>query len=62
MLDFETASTIVAAIGHSRLDYCNSLFLNLESTQLNYLQLIQNEVAKGYHWPGLSPERQGTIT
>ena len=28
------------------LDYCNSLFLNLESTQLKRLQLIQNSLAR----------------
>ena len=34
MLDFKTASTIAISIVHSKLDYCNFLFLNLESTQL----------------------------
>src|SRR6218665_585501 len=28
MLDFKTASTIATSIVHSKLDYCNSLFLN----------------------------------
>jgi uncharacterized protein involved in tolerance to divalent cations len=46
MLDFKTASTIATSIVHSKLDYCNSLFLNLESTQLNRLQLIQNSLAR----------------
>ena len=42
MLDFKTASTIATSIVHSKLDYCNSLFLNLDSTQIQRLQLIQN--------------------
>src|SRR5688572_7875440 len=46
MLDFKTASTIATSIVHSKLDYCNSLFLNLESTQLKRLQLIQNSLAR----------------
>src|ERR1043165_6001801 len=46
MLDFKTASTIATSIVHSKLDYCNSLFLNLESTQLKCLQLIQNSLAR----------------
>src|SRR6218665_1951247 len=29
-----------------KLDYCNSLFLNLDSTQIQRLQLIQNSVAR----------------
>src|SRR6218665_3299986 len=28
MLDFKTASTIATSIVHSKLDYCNSLFLS----------------------------------
>src|SRR6218665_3866777 len=39
MLDFKTASTIDTSIVHSKLDYCNSLFLNLDSTQIQRLQL-----------------------
>ena len=46
MLDFKIVSTIASSIVHSKLDYCNSLFLNLESTQLNRLQLIQNSLAR----------------
>ena len=46
MLDFKTASTIATSIVHSKLDYCNSLFLNLESTQIKRLQLIQNSLAR----------------
>src|SRR6218665_416881 len=46
MLDFKTASTIATSIVHSKLDYCNSLFLNLDSTQIQHLQLIQNSLAR----------------
>src|SRR6218665_3972157 len=46
MLDFKTASTIVTSIVHSKLDYCNSLFLSLDSTQIHRLQLIQNSLAR----------------
>src|SRR6218665_1952805 len=46
MLDFKTASTIATSIVHSKLDYCNSLFLNLDSTQIHRLQLIQNSLAR----------------
>src|SRR6218665_3431986 len=45
MFDFKTASTIASSIVHSKLDYCNSLFLNLDSTQIQRLQLIQNSLA-----------------
>src|SRR6218665_2908689 len=46
MLDFKTASTIAISIVHSKLDYCNSLFLSLDSTQIHRLQLIQNSLAR----------------
>src|SRR6218665_2982482 len=46
MLGFKTASTIATSIVHSKLDYCNSFFLNLDSTQLQRLQLIQNSLAR----------------
>src|SRR6218665_3245768 len=45
MLDSKTASTIATSIVQSKLDYCNSLFLNLDSTQIQRLQLIQNSLA-----------------
>jgi hypothetical protein len=45
-LDLRTASTIATSLVHSKLDYCNSLFLNLSSNQLNKLQFIQNSVAR----------------
>ena len=37
---------LLLSIVHSKLDYCNSLFLHLESTQLRRLQLIQNSLAR----------------
>src|SRR6218665_3900856 len=46
MLDTRTASTIATSIVHSKLDYCNYLFLNLDSTQIQRLQLIQNSLAR----------------
>src|SRR6218665_7655 len=46
MLDFKTASTIATSIVHSKLDYCNSLFLNLDSTQIQRLQLIQTSLVR----------------
>ena len=45
-LDLTTAKTIATSLVHSRLDYCNSLFLNLPSSQLNRLQLILNSAAR----------------
>ena len=45
-LDFETARTIATALVHSKLDYCNSLYYMLPSTQLNKLQVIQNSLAR----------------
>src|SRR6218665_2354089 len=46
MLDFKTAPPIAPSIVHSKLDYCNSLFLSLDSTQIHRLQLIQNSLAR----------------
>src|SRR6218665_469052 len=45
MLDLKTASTIATSIVHAKLDYCNSLFLNIDLTQINRLQAIQNALA-----------------
>jgi len=45
-LDFKTASTIATSIVHSKLDYCNSLYRNLPNCQLNWLQQIQNSLAR----------------
>jgi hypothetical protein len=45
-LDFETARTIATSLVHSKLDYCNSLFYLLPSSQLSRLQIIQNSLAR----------------
>ena len=37
-LDFRTANTIATSIVHSKLDYCNSLYVNLPNSQINRLQ------------------------
>src|SRR6218665_1183340 len=42
MHDFKITSTSSV---HSKLDCCNSLFLNIDSTQIQCLQLIQNSLA-----------------
>jgi len=41
-----TAITIATSLIHSKLDYCNSLFLNLPSRDLNKLQTILNSAAR----------------
>src|SRR6218665_1941740 len=46
MLDLKTASIIATSIVHAKLDYCNSLFLNIDVTQINRLQAIQNALAR----------------
>src|SRR6218665_2223215 len=72
MLDLKTASTIATSIVHTKLDYCNSLFLNIDVTQIKRLQAIQNaltravtktpkhhhitSVLKKFHWLKI-PER-----
>jgi len=45
-LDFSTARTIATSLIHSRLDNCNSLFLNLPRSQTGRLQLILNSSAR----------------
>jgi len=37
---------IATSLIHSKLDYCNSLFLNLPQSQLGHLQLILNSSAR----------------
>jgi len=46
MLDLKTASTIATSAVHAKLDYCNSLLLNIDITQINRLQAIQNALAR----------------
>jgi hypothetical protein len=45
-LDYTTAQTIATSLIHSKVDYCNSLFLNLPRGQLDRLQLILNSAAR----------------
>ena len=45
-LDHKTACTIATSLIHSKLDYCNSLYLNISNQQLNWLQLILNSAAR----------------
>ena len=45
-LSFNTASTIGTALVQSKLDYCNSLFINLPACELNRLQYLQNSLAR----------------
>ena len=45
-LNFKTACLIATAIIQSKLDYCNSLYLNLPSSMIHRLQLIQNAAAR----------------
>jgi hypothetical protein len=43
---FLTASTIGSALVQSKLDYCNSLLLNLPSCEIDRLQFVQNSLAR----------------
>ena len=45
-LDHKTACTIATSLIHSKLDYCNSLYLNISNQQINRLQLILNSAAR----------------
>ena len=45
-IDQPTACTIATSLIHSKLDYCNSLLLNLPSTQTKRLQLVLNAAAR----------------
>jgi hypothetical protein len=45
-LDFKTASTIATSLVQSKLDYCNSLYLNLPAYHITKLQVIQNNMAR----------------
>jgi hypothetical protein len=46
ILDQTTARNIDTAPIYSKLDYCNSLFLNLPVNQLDRLQLVLNSAAR----------------
>src|SRR6218665_1205794 len=46
ILDYKTACTIATSIVHSKLDYCNSIFYRINSSQIKRLQTIQNALAR----------------
>ena len=60
MLDLKTAFTIATStcIVYAKLDHCNSLFLNIDITQISRLQAIQNAEIS----PVLSLKPQNTTT
>ena len=45
-IDLTTACTIATSLIHSKVDYCNSLLLNLPATQTDRLQLVLNSAAR----------------
>ena len=45
-LDLKTASTIATSIVQSKLDYYKSMYHYLSNCQLNWLQQIQNSLAR----------------
>ena len=45
-LDYTIAQTTATSLIHSKVDYCNSLFLNLPRSQLDHLQCILNSAAR----------------
>jgi len=45
-IDQTTACPITTSLIHSKIDYCNSLLLNLPATQTNRLQLVINSAAR----------------
>ena len=46
LLDLNTSVLLANALGSSRLDYCNSLFLSLTDFELRRLQLVQNSLCR----------------
>ena len=46
ILDLKTAVVIATSLVHSKLDYYNSLYLNLPQEQISRLQLLQNSLAR----------------
>ena len=45
-IDLTTACAIATFLIHSKVDYCNSIFLNFPATQTNRLQLVLNSAAR----------------
>ena len=57
-LGLKTASVIATSLVHSKLDYCNSLYLSLPQKQISRLQVLQNSLARavtGTPKPSISP-------
>jgi len=60
-LDFSTARTIATSLIHSKLDYCNSLFLNLPQSQLGrhqhftHSKFLSSSVSKTPKFAHISP-------
>ena len=50
-LDLSIASTIATTLVHFKLDYCNSLYLNLPQKQIHRLQLLQNSLTRAVTEP-----------
>jgi len=48
-LSLATATTIGAALVQSKLDYCNSLLLNLPDCEIDRLQFVQNSLARAIY-------------
>jgi len=48
VLSILLAKTIATSLIHSKVDYCNSLFLNPPCSQLDRLQLILNSAARAF--------------
>ena len=48
-LSLQTASVIGTALVQSKLDYCNSLLLNLPQLEINRLQFVQNSLARAVY-------------
>ena len=42
----EMAQTVACAVVHSRLDYCNSLYVGMSDTNFAKLQRVQNSIAR----------------
>jgi hypothetical protein len=53
--DQPTAHIIATALIHLKLDYCNSLLLNLPASHLNRLQLVPNSAARASKFGHISP-------
>jgi hypothetical protein len=45
-MNLSTACTIASSLIHSKLDYCNSLLLNLPASSLKRLQFVLNSAAR----------------